>query len=220
MSITIPAEPLVRPKFHLIMPTVQLAAMAQLWGASPVIFVKGEGSVSSEPTTVDHRYGRLVTNIQTKAYLNWTWKEGPTPSIRVIYGSYLDRGIPDISIDRIWIRKKMAIDGRETILYLKYGKETVHPQDYRKLVIDGEIPKQELYETITRAKTALAERGLPSEVLKRMRASGLVLHDIEPRPELMYDAAVMLDLWEPGMWFGRETFKMWALWDYEIRSRP
>ena len=65
-----------------------------------------------------------------------------------------------------------------------------------------------------------AESGLPPEALKRMRASGLVLHDIEPLNELMYDAATILDLYENGMWFGREIFKMWALWDYEIRSRP
>jgi hypothetical protein len=103
---------------------------------------------------------------------------------------------------------------------LRYGKETVHPQDYGKLVVDGAIPKQELYETISSTKRSLEIGGLPTEALKRIRYSGLVLHDIVPHGELMYDAYAILELYEQGMMFGREIFKKWTLWDYEIRRRP
>ena len=215
-----PSSPIPKPKFHLIMPTVQLSAMTELWGKSHVAYIKGQGSFGSQTNVTPLLYGRLVQNIQNVAYLEWKWSKGSIPSIGAIFEYHANQGIPDISIDQIWIRRKATVDGETTALELKYGKETVHPQDYSKLVVDGAIPKQELYETITQTKKRLEKRGLPSEALKRIRYSGLVLYDIIPRPDLMYDAYAMLELWEVGMMFGREIFKKWTLWDYEIRRRP
>jgi len=225
MSSSVPSPSILpstipKPKFHLIMPTVQLSAMAELWGESHVLYIKGQGSFGSQTNLTPLLYGRIVQNIQNIAYLEWKWKEGTAPSIGSIFKYHANQGIPDVSIDQIWIRKMARVDNEKKMLELRYGKETVHPQDYSKLVVDGAIPKQELYETISQTKKTMEKRGLPPEILKRMRYSGLVLYDILPRKELMHDAYAMLELWEVGMMFGREIFKKWTLWDYEIRRRP
>lgn len=209
-----------RPTFRLFMPTVQLGAMAELWKDRRVTFIQGRGSFSSETSSVTVDYGRIVTTTTTTAILDYRWKYGTYPTISVIYNYFRERGIPDISVDRLFYHRRVLVKGKETLLELRFGKETVHPQDYGKLVVDGTIPKQELYETIRRTKRGLSTSGVSQEILKRIRYSGLVLYDILPRRELIYDAHAMFELLEPNMLFMQEIYKRWMLWDYELRTRP
>jgi len=215
----LPTKP-VRPTFRLFMPSVQLGAMAELWKDREVSFIQGRGSSGSETSSVNVDFGRIVTTTTTTAYLDYKWKYGPYPTISEIYNFFREKGVPDISVDRLFYHRRASVDGRETWLEFRFGKDTVHPQDYGKLVIDGAIPKQELYEMIKRTKRSLSNSGVSQDVLKRIRYSGLVLHDIHPQRELIFDANAMFELLEPNMWFMQETYKRWTLWDYEFRAKP
>nr|MDO8100003.1 hypothetical protein [Candidatus Njordarchaeota archaeon] len=197
----------------------QLVAMAQLWGYLEVEYAYGRGGFSSESTTEPLTYGHLVSARQGTAYLEYQWSSGQRPTVAEIHNNFRDRAIPDISLDRLAYRQRAVVEGEEVYLLLQFGKQTVHPQDYGKLVVDGVIPKQEMYETIKRTKKELFERGAPPETVKRMRYSGLVLHEISPHRDLIYDAHATFSLKKPNMMFMEEIYKRWTLWDYELRTR-
>lgn len=210
-----------KPTYRLFMPSVQLGAMARLWGNLSVEYAYGRGSFGrAEATTEAVTYGRLVFTPYGTAYLDYKWKSGRRPTILDIYNDFIEKGVPDISVDRLGYNRTAIVDGAKTNLLLKFGKETVHPQDNGKLVVDGAIPKQEMYETIKRTKKSLLEKGVSSETVKRIRYSGLVLFDIIPRRKLIYDAYAMISLLEPNMMFMQEIYKRWTLYDYEFRRRP
>lgn len=210
-----------KPTYRLFLPSVQLGAMAGLWGELKVEYAYGKGTYGrADATTEIVTYGRLVFTPFGTAYLDYKWTSGYRPTIADIYNDFLAKGVPDISVDRLAYNRTAIVDGEKTSLLLKFGKETVHPQDYGKLVVDGAIPKQEMYETIKRTKKSLSEKGVSSETVKRIRYSGLVLHDIIPRRDLIYDAYAMISLLQPNMMFMQEIHKRWTLYDYEFRTRP
>jgi hypothetical protein len=209
-----------KPTFRLFMPSVQLGAMARLWGNLQVEYAYGRGSSSLASTTEDLNYGRVVITPQRTAYLDYEWKDGFHPKISQIYDDFRKRGIPDISVDRLGYVRVANVSGRKMRLLLRFGKETVHPQDYGKLVVDGAIPKQEMYETVKQTKNILTKQGVSPDTVKRVRYSGLVLHEIIPRRELIYDAYAMISLLEEHMMFMQEIYKKWTLYDYELRRKP
>jgi hypothetical protein len=209
-----------KPTYRLFMPSVQLGAMTQLWGDLKVEYAYGRGSFSLPSTTVSLTYGRLVNTPQSTGYLDYKCISGFQPKISDIYNDFRERGVPDISVDRLGYSRIATVGGTKMQLLLKFGKETVHPQDYGKLVVDGLIPKQEMYETVKQTKTIMLERGVSPDTVKRIRYSGLVLHEIEPHKELIYDAYAMIALLEPNMMFMQEIYKRWTLYDYEFRRKP
>jgi len=209
-----------KPTYRLFMPSVQLGAMAQLWGDLRVEYAYGRGSYSLPSTTETLTYGRLVITPQGTGYLKYKWQFDYHPKISDIYNDFRGKGVPDISVDTLGYIRIANVKGVKTQLLLKFGKGTVHPQDYGKLVVDGAIPKQEMYETIKQTKTILSELGVSPETVKRVRYSGLILHEIIPHTELIHDAYAMIALLEPNMMFMREIFKRWTLYDYEFRRKP
>jgi hypothetical protein len=193
--------------------------MAQLWNDLEIEQAYGRGGFAGESTTEPLAFGRLVLAPQGTAYLDYEWSSGQRPTIAQVYDSFRDRGIPDISVDKLAYRQKAKVEDEEVYLLLKFGKETVHPQDYRKLVMDGAIPKQELYETIKRVKDDVSQMGISQDTVRRMRYSGLVLYEVSPHRDLIYDAYAMFSLLKPSMLFMQEIYKRWTLWDYELRRR-
>ena len=220
--ITLNATKDRKPTYRLFLPSVQLGAMARLWGDLKVEYAYGRGSFGrTDATTQMVTYGRLVFTPYGEAYLDYKWKTGYyRPTVSHIYNDFREKGVPDISVDRLGYNRIAVINGEKINLLLKFGKETVHPQDYGKLVVDGTIPKQEMYEIIKRTKKSLSEKGVSSETVKRIRYSGLVLYDIIPRRDLIYDAYAMISLLEPNMMFMQEVYKRWTLYDYEFRRKP
>jgi hypothetical protein len=107
--------------------------------------------------------------------------------------------------------RKVQIRGRTTFVNLKMGKDTVHPEVYQKLVVDGAYPKEE---------TAQIIKAVSEDILKRIRYSCLVLFRTEPDQSLMNDAWAIYTLKQPTMLFIREIFKKWELWDYEYLPKP
>jgi len=208
-----------KPTYRLFMPSVQLGAMAQFWGDLQVEYAYGRGSSSSASTTQPLNYGRVVTTPQHTAFLDYKWNSGYHPKISDIYNDFRTMGIPDISVDLLGYVRPAIVNGTKMILTLEFGKETVHPQDYGKLVVDGIIPKQDLYETVKQTKNILLEQGVSPDTVKRVRYSGLVLHEVVPHKELIYDAYAIIALLEEKMLFMQEIFKRWTLYDYQLK-RP
>jgi len=210
-----------RPTYHLFMPNVQLGFLSQYWGDLEVEEATGRGAfAAAAPTTQSLPYGRLSVVTQGTAYLSYKWDRGQRPSIADIYNEFISNGVPDISLDTLTYARKAKVQGRDTLLLLKFGKDTVHPEVYGKLVVDGAIPKEDLYETIKRVKTQVAQAGFPQETVKRIRYSGLVLYEITPYKDLIYDANAIYSLKESDMLFMKELYKKWELYDYEFRAAP
>lgn len=142
-------------------------------------------------------------------------------TIAEIYKSFLDNGVPDISLVQLTYMRRVQIHGHLTYVKLSMGKDTVHPEVYQKLVVDGSYPKQETAEIIKLLKSSLKKvDAVPQDVLKRIRYSCLVLYRTEPDSNLMHDPWAIYALKQPTMMFIKEIFKKWELWDYEYLPQP
>jgi len=209
------------PTFRLVIPTVQLGVIATLWPDLQVQQISGRGAFSGESTEQQLQYGRLISQTSGQAFCDWKWGYTPPVTISEIYKDFLDSGVPDISLVRLSYMRKVQIHGRTSYVNLKMGKDTVHPEVYQKLVVDGAYPKEETAQIIKALKTSLKKiDAVPDDVLKRIRYSCLVLYRTDPDPSLMNDAYVVYALKQPTMLFIREIFKKWELWDYEYLQKP
>lgn len=218
--MSVPPPPPARPTYRLVIPTVQLGVLARLDPHMRVLEAHGRGSISSDSLTEPIPFGRVVTNTVGNAYLDYTWREGPFLSIIQIYDSFLNRDIPDISLDSLCWVQDAEVYGKSTIVQMRFGKDTVHPEVYGKLVVDGWYPKQETAELIRQLKEDL--QGIVSgDTLKRIRYSCLVLHRILPYPELIYDPTAIYDLADTSyMLLIKEIQRRWELFDYEYLLSP
>jgi len=209
-----PPEPRI-PTFRLLIPNVQLAVISYLDPDLKVSEASGKGSLSAETRTELLPYGKLNFSAVGIAMLEYKWAEGPRPSLSAIYKSFRDSGVPDISLNYLCVVKQAEIRGNPTFCELRFGKDTVHPEVYDKLVVDGTYPKQETAEMIRTIKKDLAESVSPAS-LKRIRYSCLVLHRILPDPNLIYDANAVYSLGNTSyMRLIKEIYKRWQLYDYE-----
>lgn len=215
-----------KPSYRLLIPSVQLAVISHLISTFDPDFrvseAYGRGSLSGERRTDNLPYGRLVTSMIGTAWLDYKWSSGSRPRIFDIYNSFRERGVPDISLDRLSIVRRSEVHGTPSITELRFGKDTVHPEVYEKLVVDGAFPKEETVLFIKRLKEQLSSTVSP-ESLKRMRYSCLILHRILPHSELIYDANAVYSLFNPAyMHMIKEVYRRWELYDYEYlpRARP
>ena len=109
---------------------------------------------------------------------------------------------------------------RNTRVQISFGKDTVHPEIYSKLVVDGMYPKQETAELIMQLKEDF-RRILSGDQLKRIRYSCLVSFRTLPHQELMHDPHAMFLLDNTSyMLFIREIQRRWELFDYEYLLHP
>jgi hypothetical protein len=201
-------------------PNVQLGVLAQLWGNLEVAEAYGRGSFYGEPATISLPYGKLTSQMAGTAYLEYKWNQGLRPTIADIWDSFRANGVPDISIDKLTYVKRAKVKGRDTLLFLKFGKDAVRPQVYERIVKNGAIPKQETYEAVKLLKAQVASSGFPQDVVKRIRPSVLILYGIQPYSDLIYDAYAVYSLKEPNTFFIKEVYKRWELYDYEFRTAP
>jgi hypothetical protein len=210
-----------QPTFRLVIPSVQLGVIAALWPDLQVQRIIGKGQFSGASSEQILKYGRLVSQTTGQAYCDWKWGYTPPVTISEIYKDFLDSGVPDISVVHLAYVRKVVVRGRTTFVNLKMGKDTVHPEVYQKLVVDGTYPKQETAQIIRALKNALKQTdAVTDDVLKRIRYSCLVLYRTDPDPTLMNDAYAIYALKQPTMLFIREIFKKWELWDYEYLQKP
>jgi len=166
-------------------------------------------------------YGKLVSQTIGQAFCEWKWGYTPPVTISEIYKDFLDNGVPDISLVQFSYVRKVQIRGRTTYVNLRMGKDTVHPEVYQKLVVDGAYPKEETAQIIKALKASLRQiAAVPQDVLKRIRYSCLILYRTEPDKTLMNDAWAIYALKQPTMLFIREVYKKWELWDYEYLQKP
>ena len=204
-----------------MIPNVQLGVIATVWPDLQVQQIKGRGNISGASTSQPLEYGRLVSQTIGQAYCDWKWGYTPPVTIAEIYKDFLDNGVPDISLDYLSYMRKVQIRGRTTYVNLKMGKDTVHPEVYQKLVLDGAYPKQETAEIIKILKNSLRRVDAVSEdTIKRIRYSCLVLYRTDPDPSLMADPWAIYALKQPSMLFIKEIYKKWDLWDYEYLPQP
>lgn len=227
--MALPKAPMVqpspprRPTYRLLIPNVQLGVISYLISRyDPNVRVSeayGRGSLSGESSTEDLSYGKLKFNMVGTASLDYKWSSGPRPTISEIYDSFRERGVPDISLDRLSIVRRSEVRGTPCLVELKFGKDTVHPEVYDKLVVDGAYPKEETAIFIKRVKERLSSTVSP-EVLKRVRYSCLILHRILPEPDLIYDASAVYSLCNANyMRIIKEIYRRWELYDYEYIPR-
>jgi hypothetical protein len=208
-----------KPTFRLLIPSVQLAVISYLDPDLRVSEASGVGSLSAEARTEFLRYGKLQFNMVGKASLEYKWVEGFRPKIIDIYNSFREAGVPDISLNRLCIVKRAKIRANPTFIELRFGKDTVHPEVYDKLVVDGTYPKQETAEMIKMIKKDLAT-SIPRASIKRIRYSCLILHRILPEPNLIYDAHAVYALGDTTyMRLIKEIYKRWQLYDYEYLAK-
>lgn len=226
--MSLPKAPMVsppkpkKPTYRLLIPSVQLGVLSYLDPQVRVSEIYGQGSLSGESRTEDLPYGKIVFNVVGTARLDYKWDSGPRPRIADIYKSFRDRGIPDISLDRLSIVRKSDVKGKSSLIELRFGKDTVHPEVYEKLVVDGAYPKQETAKFVGTLKETLST-AVPREVLKRIRYSCLILHRILPYPDLIYDANAVYSLCNAKyMRLIKEIYKRWELFDYEYipKAKP
>jgi hypothetical protein len=211
-----------KPTYRLLIPTVQLGALSYLDPEIRVSEIHGRGSLSGESRTEVLPYGKLLLNMVGTAQLDYKWGSGPRPRIDEIYKSFIDKGIPDISVDSLSIVRNSNVKGNPCLVELRFGKDTVHPEVYEKLVVDGAYPKQETAKFIGALKKSLSST-VSQEVLKRIRYSCLILHRILPYPDLIYDANAVYSLCsEKYMRLIKEIYKHWELFDYEYipKAKP
>lgn len=226
--MALPKAPMVspsrpkKPTYRLLIPSVQLAVISYLDPDMRVSEAYGRGSLSGESRTEDLPYGKLIVNMVGTARLEYEWKSGSRPRISDIYKSFMDSGVPDISLDRLAIVRMSEVRGTRSLVELRFGKDTVHPEVYEKLVVDGAFPKEQTAVFIKRLKEDLSYTVSP-EVLKRIRYSCLILHRILPYPDLIYDASAVYSLCNPKyMRLIKEIYKRWELYDYEYlpKAKP
>jgi hypothetical protein len=227
--MALPRAPMVspspprRPTYRLLIPSVQLGVLSYLISRyDPDLRVSeayGRGSLSGESRTEDLPFGKLKFNMVGTASLDYTWSSGRRPTISEIYDSFRERGVPDISLDRLSIVRRSEVQGTPTLVELRFGKDTVHPEVYDKLVVDGAFPKEETALFVTRLKESLSST-VSHEVLKRVRYSCLILHRILPHSDLIYDASVVYSLCNASyMRIIKEIYRRWELYDYEYLPR-
>lgn len=227
--MALPRAPMVqpspprRPTYRLLIPSVQLGVISYLISRYDsdlrVSEAYGRGSLSGESSTEDLSFGKLKFNMVGTASLDYKWSSGPRPTISEIYDSFRERGVPDISLDRLSIVRRSEVRGTPCLVELKFGKDTVHPEVYDKLVVDGAYPKEETAIFIKRVKERLSSTVSP-EVLKRVRYSCLILHQILPEPDLIYDASAVYSLCNANyMRIIKEIYRRWELYDYEYIPR-
>ena len=227
--MTLPRGPMVqpspprRPTYRLLIPSVQLGVISHLMTRyDPRVRVSGahgRGSLSGESRTEDLPYGKLKVNMVGTATLDYEWSSGPRPTISEIYDSFRERGVPDISLNQLSIVRRSEVRGTPTLVELRFGKDTVHPEVYDKLVVDGAYPKEETAIFVRRLKEDLSSTVSP-DILKRVRYSCLILHRILPHPDLIYDANAVYSLCnERYMRIIREIYRRWELYDYEYLPR-
>ena len=212
-----------RPTYRLLIPNVQLGVLSYLISRyDPDMRVSeayGRGSLSGESRTEDLPFGKLKVSMVGTASLDYKWSSGPRPTISKIYDSFRERGVPDISLDRLSIVRRSKVRGTPTLVELRFGKDTVHPEVYDKLVVDGAFPKEETALFVKRLKEGLSSTVSP-EVLKRVRYSCLILHRILPYPDLIYDASAVYSLCNASyMRIIKEIYRRWELYDYEYLPR-
>ena len=212
-----------RPTYRLLIPSVQLGVLSYLISTyDPDVRVSeayGRGSLSGESRTEDLPFGKLKISMVGTASLDYTWSSGPRPTISKIYDSFRERGVPDISLDRLSIVRRSEVRGTPTLVELRFGKDTVHPEVYDRLVVDGAFPKEETALFVKRLKEGLSSTVSP-EVLKRVRYSCLILHRILPHPDLIYDASAVYSLCNASyMRIIKEIYRRWELYDYEYLPR-
>ena len=230
--MALPKAPMVeppppkRPTYRLLIPSVQLGVLSYLISSyDPNVRVQeayGRGSLtpSGESRTENLPFGKLKITVVGTASLDYEWSSGRRPTISEIYDSFRSRGVPDISLDRLSLVRKSEVQGESCLVELRFGKDTVHPEVYDKLVLDGSYPKKETALFVKRLKETLSTT-VSSEVLKRIRYSCLILHRILPNPELIYDAAAVYAMCNPNyMNLIREVYKRWELYDYEYLPKP
>lgn len=209
------------PTFRLVIPSVQLGVIAALWPDLQVKQIAGRGGFSGSSTEQKLQYGKLVSQTIGQAFCDWKWGYTPPVTIAEIYKDFLDNGVPDISLVHLSYMRKVEIKSRTTYVTLKMGKDTVHPDVYQKLVVDGAYPKEETAQIIKALKASLKKMdAVTGDILKRIRYSCLVLYRTEADQTLMNDAWAIYALKQPAMLFIREVFKKWELWDYEYLPKP
>jgi len=227
--MALPKAPMVqpspprRPTYRLLIPNVQLGVLNYLISRYDsnvrVSEAYGRGSLSGESRTEDLPFGKLKVNMVGTASLDYTWSSGRRPTISEIYESFRSRGVPDISLDRLSIVRQLEVRGSPSLVELRFGKDTVHPEVYDKLVVDGAFPKKETALFVKRLKEDLSST-VSSEVLKRVRYSCLILHRILPHPDLINDAGAVYSLCNPNyMRLIKEIYRRWELYDYEYLPR-
>ena len=208
-----------KPTYRLLIPTVQLGVISYLDPKMRVSEIYGRGSFSGGSSTEVLPYGKLVFNMVGTAQLDYKWDSGFRPRIDEIYNTFMEKGIPDISIDRLSIVRKSDVKGNPSLIELRFGKDTVHPEVYEKLVVDGAYPKQETAKFIEAMKKSLSTT-VSREVLKRIRYSCLILHRILPHQDLIYDANAVYSLCNAKyMYLIKEIYKRWQLFDYEYIAK-
>jgi len=226
--MALPKAPMVsppkpkKPTYRLLIPSVQLGVLSYLDPHMRVSEICGRGSFSGESRTEDLPYGKIVFNVVGTARLDYKWDSGPRPTIADIYKSFIDKEIPDISLDRLSIVRKSDVKGKICLVELRFGKDTVHPEIYDKLVVDGAYPKQETAKFVGAIKETLSST-VSKEILKRIRYSCLILNRILPYPDLIYDANAVYSLCNAKyMRLIREIYKRWQLFDYEYipKAKP
>ncbi|MHC3128747.1 MAG: hypothetical protein IBV52_01540 [Candidatus Bathyarchaeota archaeon] len=228
--MTLPKGPMVKPPparkptYRLMIPTVQLGILSYLISIhDPDMRVSeayGKGTIATNPETDNVPFGKLTRNVVGEGKLKYKWSYGHRPKLTEIYDSFVKFDIPDISLDRLAIVHKSEVRGESCLLELRFGKKTVHPEVYTKLVLDGSYPQKETALVIKKLKEQLSTT-FSSKVLKRIRYSFLILHKIIPHSELIYDASAIYAMCNPKyMHIIEEVYKRWELYDHEYPSKP